>query len=180
MRVLTVCIGNVCRPPLMERLLRDRLPADMTVESAGVMAMAGHPMEPNALAELVRFGGAADDFVARQLTERIVAGADLVLTATAAVKARVLGEAPGALRRTFTLLEFAHLIDQAPADLATAQDVVAWAGANRSRAAGKDVDIVDPMGGPPEVHREAADLIDRATAGIAAAFGREQTASFTD
>lgn len=42
--------------------------------------------------------------------------------------------------------------------------MVAWVAANRSLAAGKDIDIVDPMGLSPETHRRAAELIDEATA----------------
>ena len=114
LRVLTVCIGNVCRSPLMERLLRARMSEGTTVTSAGVRAMAGHPMEPHALKELHRLGGDADDFAARQVTATLTQDADLILTATAEVRSRLLQEAPGALRRAFTLREFAFLVERSP------------------------------------------------------------------
>ena len=170
MRILTVCIGNVCRSPLMEQLLRARLPEGTTVTSAGVRAMVGYPMEPTALAELHRLGGDADGFVARQLTTSLAREADLVLTATADVRSRVLLEAPGALRRAFTVREFAFLAEQAPAEL-DATELVAWAAANRSLASGEELDIVDPMGRSAETHRLAADLVDDATARIAKQLG---------
>lgn len=50
--VLFVCVGNVCRSPLAERLLRGRpqerlgdLSDAVIVESAGTRAMAGQPMD---------------------------------------------------------------------------------------------------------------------------------------
>ena len=115
MNVLTVCLGNVCRSPLAERLLEDRLRAAgagdrFTVGSAGVMAMAGHTMEPNAAVQLVKLGGDPAGFVARQLQPSYAEQAGLILTATVEVRRRVLEEAPGALRRTFTLREFAALV----------------------------------------------------------------------
>ena len=50
-RILFVCVGNVCRSPLGERLLAARLPADrFEVSSAGVGALAGAAMDPEAAA----------------------------------------------------------------------------------------------------------------------------------
>ena len=176
LRVLTVCLGNVCRSPLMERLLRDRLPEGFIVESAGLMAMVGRPMEANAAAELARLEGSAEGFVARDFVGRYADAADLVLTATTEIRSRVLTESPGALRRTFTLLELDHLLRSAPADLTGPREVVAWAAAQRSAAAGVPVDLPDPIGRSPEVHRMVADLIDSATRTIARAL-RSATAA---
>jgi protein-tyrosine phosphatase len=172
LRILTVCIGNVCRSPLMEALLRRRLPASVEVESAGVRAMAGYAMEPNAAAELARLGGSPDGFTARQLQAEYAGGADLVLTATTEIRSKVLAEAPRALRKAFTLLEFGRLGQEAPDHLESPHDLVAWGAANRSLAAGHDLDIPDPMGRAPEVHRQAADLIDEGTRQVAAALLR--------
>ena len=160
-RILTVCLGNVCRSPLMERLLRDRLPEGYTVSSAGLIALAGHPMEPNAAAELSRLGGSAAGFLARDFAPSYAHDADLILTATAEVRSRVLAESPSALRRAFTLLELAHLVQSAPA--APPLEVVAWAAAHRSAAVDAEIDLPDPIGRSPEVHRAVADLIDEAT-----------------
>lgn len=170
-RVLAVCLGNVCRSPLIARLLQARLPQGFTVESAGLIALAGRPMEPNAAAELVRLQGTADGFVARDFTPRQADTADLVLTATSEIRSRVLTESPGALRRTFTLLELAHLVEVAPAT-EHPRDLVAWAAAHRSTVAGAPADLPDPIGQSPDVHRAVADLIDDATRRVAGALGR--------
>ena len=39
-KILVVCVGNICRSPTAERLLRSHLP-QMTVESAGLGALVG-------------------------------------------------------------------------------------------------------------------------------------------
>ena len=175
--VLTVCLGNVCRSPLMERLLRARLPETFTVESAGLTALAGHPMESNAARELARLEGSSESFVARDFTARFADSADLVLTATTEIRSRVLTESPGALRRTFTLLELEHLLRTAPSDLTGPREVIAWAGAHRSTAAGVAVNLPDPIGRSPETHRMVADLIDSATRVVANALASASAAA---
>ncbi|ROR92513.1 low molecular weight phosphatase family protein [Nocardioides aurantiacus] len=169
-RVLVVCVGNVCRSPLGERLLAARLGEGFEVSSAGVGALVGEPMDPEAAAHLERLGGSADGFAARQLTDAIVRDADLVLTATKEVRARVLQESPVALRRTFTLRELAALVDVVgpqpdPASL------VAAAGRERSRAALEEYDVADPFRRGDEAHALAAGQVDEAVTRIAAALG---------
>lgn len=181
LRILMVCLGNVCRSPLAERLLRHRLeglPGDVAagthVSSAGVRAMVGSPVQPDAAAELRRLGGDARDFTARQVTPVMVTEADLVLTATRSLRSRVLEDAPRALKRTFTLREFAALVDR-DGDAAPPghgpQDLVAAAAAWRGSVLLDDYDVPDPMGRPPEVHREVAQLIDTACTTIARVLG---------
>ncbi|HSE10478.1 MAG TPA: hypothetical protein VLB29_17585 [Nocardioidaceae bacterium] len=183
--VLFVCIGNVCRSPLAERLLRARLDEQLEdldgsvrVESAGVRAMAGHPMNEMAAAELERLGLSNDDFRARQLTGQIAGRADLILVATKDLRSRVLEDAPAALRRTFTITEFAALVEGAEAD--SPQALVAGAAQRRSSAKVEDYDVVDPIGKSAEVHRQAADTIDTSVTTIAEALASAVRASSGD
>lgn len=68
---------------------------------------------------LEKLGGDPSNFAARQLTPRIAASPDLVLTMTKAHRNKVLELAPRQLHRTFTLLEAARLAsDHNPRDLA--------------------------------------------------------------
>ena len=169
-RVLFVCVGNVCRSPLGQHLLAARLPADrFQVSSAGVMALVGEPMTAEAAVHLEPFGLSADGFESRQLTLAIVAESDLVLTATRDIRSRVLEEVPSAMRRTFTVREFAALLDQVEpgADL---HDLVARAAAARSSAALDDYDIPDPFRRGPEANALAAELMSAAVQRIAKAF----------
>jgi protein-tyrosine phosphatase len=170
--VLFVCIGNVCRSPLAESLLRLRLQQQLgplsehvVVTSAGSRALAGRAMNDMAAAELARLGGSADDFTARQLTEAIAGGAGLILTATRELRSRVLEEAPAALRRTFTLTEFAALVQGETAE--SPAGLVRGAAQRRSSAQVQEYDVPDPIGKDAEVHREVADLIDRSVTPIA-------------
>lgn len=163
MRVLVVCIGNVCRSALAERLLLARAEqagVGISVESAGVRAVTGSAMDPSAADELVRLGGSPADFVARPLTGSMIEEADLVLTATLDVRSMVLNHVPSALRRTFTIREFAALADHAT-DIDPA-DLVSWAAGKRSRAGGHDLDVVDPIGRSLDVHRDTANQISAA------------------
>jgi protein-tyrosine phosphatase len=175
--VLFVCIGNVCRSPLAERLLRERLRDRLgdrsdavVVESAGVRAMSGHPMDEMAAQELERLGFTNDTFRAHQLTASMTRDADLVLTATKELRSRVLEDAPAALRRTFTITELAALVSGAEAD--SPQSLVADAAKRRSAATVETYDVPDPIGEDVAVHRQAADLIDAAVTPIADAITR--------
>jgi protein-tyrosine phosphatase len=166
-RVLFVCIGNVCRSPLGERLLAKRLEgSDVEVASAGIAAMVGAPMSPGSALHLEPYGATAEGFVARQLTSAMVEESDLVLTATRAIRSRVLEESPRALRRTFTVLELAALFDVIAADGDAAMRVRV-AAEERSRAALDDYDIPDPYGRDEAAYAHAADLMTRAVERIA-------------
>jgi protein-tyrosine phosphatase len=171
-RVLFVCIGNVCRSPVGERLLAARLPRErFVVESAGVGAMVGYAMSKYAAAELRAFGGDPTGFAARQLEPAMVEEADLVLTATRALRSQVLAEVPTALRRTFTILEFAALATAADVD-GGAAEVVKWAGAHRSLAGHVEQDVPDPYRRGAETHAAAALAIHTAVEQIAKGLDR--------
>jgi protein-tyrosine phosphatase len=109
-RILTVCTGNICRSPVAERLLRAALGDHVAVSSAGVSAVVGNPIHPGMVVLLEHSGIPADRFAARQLASRDVRAADLVLALTRDHRARLVEEAPAALRRSFTLLEFARIV----------------------------------------------------------------------
>lgn len=167
--VLFVCTGNICRSPLGERLLRERLhSSDIEVTSAGVMALVGQGIDPEAAAQLEALGGDPSDFRARQLTEEMVGHADLVLAATRMHRERILEERPSALKRTFTILEFADLVGRAKGS--TPQELVSWASRHRSASTLTDIDIPDPYRRGDAAHAEAAGLIHGAVERIAAAF----------
>ncbi|KMQ63139.1 protein tyrosine phosphatase [Chryseobacterium angstadtii] len=39
MKILMVCLGNICRSPLAEGIMKAKLPADFLVDSAGTISM---------------------------------------------------------------------------------------------------------------------------------------------
>lgn len=164
-RILVVCTGNVCRSPYIHLRLGHAL-ADLGVEvaSAGTGALVGRPVDPGSRALLDAAGVESDDFRARQLTAPIVREADLVLTAARAHRREVVQEVPSALRRTFTLKDFADLIEGlGAADVAQADGeslVARLADAAVARRhlvharSDEDADIVDPFRRGPDVFAE--------------------------
>ncbi len=167
-RILTVCTGNICRSPFLERGLQAELDQSwgvgaVEVASGGTGALAGHAMEVQARIHLERHGYTADGFVARHLVAPMVADADLVLTATRRHRGAVAMLHPRALRYVFSFREFAELVSglteeelHAPAE--SAKDHIArvagLAAAQRGMNAplsDADADIVDPYRRGPEV-----------------------------
>jgi len=188
-RILTVCTGNVCRSPFLERALQAELDRSwgagaVEVSSAGTGALAGDPMEPNARTFLEQNGYAADGFVARQLTTDIVSGADLVLTATREHRGKVAQLHPRALRYVFAFREFAELVSGvAPDRLAEPADdarehvtrVVALAAGERGLRPplpDQDANIVDPYRRPVDVFDQMTRQIMGSLPAVARALGR--------
>lgn len=154
--ILAVCTGNVCRSPAVERLLALGLGPEVRVKSAGVRAVVGSPIS-TPMADLLRAAGAdCQGFVAQQLTEAIVAEADLVLALTRAHRAAVVELVPSAVRRTFTLRELARFATAVGADALPdgpvaerLEALLPLAAAQRGRVPvdPRDDDVVDPIGG---------------------------------
>lgn len=180
-RLLYVCTGNICRSPFAQFHTRFLLGARLgpwahafAVHSGGVSAVRGHGMHDDSRAQLMSRRNHPDvgAFAARQLPDRDVLLADLVLTMTREHRSTVLGEVPKALPTTFTLREFARLLRSADPDrlaalprhpVERARGLVALARATRGTvpAVPADQDAVpDPVSGGPETHAEAARVID--------------------
>ena len=177
-RILVVCDTNVFRSPLAERSLRFQFDSllgtaadDIEVSSAGVRAVVGSPMDAHAAAELERVGGTSAWFEARQLTPTMMREADLILTATRALRSLVLEDEPTALKRTFTLGEFAALSELMPY-AGSPRRFVAQAAACRWAAGTNGCDLADPAGGSRRRHREVASSIGDASKAIVATWAR--------
>jgi protein-tyrosine phosphatase len=152
--ILAVCTGNVCRSPAAERLLASKLGTSVQVASAGTHALAGHPISEPMAALLRHSGVEAEPFEARQLSEHMLKTADLILPMTRAQRGLVVELWPAAVRRTFTLREFARLLSAVdpsalpagtPADRLRAAIPLAAAQRGRNLTAADDDDVVDPF-----------------------------------
>lgn len=152
--LLVVCTGNICRSPVGEAALRSLLPKNLTVTSAGTHAALGRPTAPETDEFVSRMLETELDHVGQQLTKAQAEAADLILTMTAEHRAWVARTAPRAVRRTFTLRELEATLTHVPngQHFELLRDLAAAASRLRSRVVsdGKDLDIPDPYGGPPE------------------------------
>jgi protein-tyrosine phosphatase len=102
-RVMTVCTGNICRSPMAEIVLRDRLEAAglgdrVVVDSTGVSDEEhGNPVDRRARHVLAAHGyPTGDGHRARQVTATDLAGRDLLLPMTAQHARRLRRLADGA------------------------------------------------------------------------------------
>lgn len=188
-RVLTVCTGNLHRSRLAEGLLTAQLNVAgeaFRVHSAGTHATAGEPMDPVAVALLQELGGVPVGAVARRLTAELVEEADLMLGAAREHRDAAVRLSPvWALRRAFTLREFARLVRAEDADGLTdpvdrVAALVEGAAGRRGAAAGPadeagDDDVADPYGAGEQVARacalRVAESVERITAAV---LGRPQ------
>ncbi len=111
-RLLVVCVGNVCRSPTAEFILRSRCREDaIMVESAGLGALVGNPIDPLAESVLVEHGLSGKTHVARQVTPALVDPADIVLVMEARHMGAVQALAPRAADKTFLLGKWHGEID---------------------------------------------------------------------
>jgi len=156
--VLFVCTANICRSAYAEMVATYRAPG-LSVGSAGTHGVPDLPLSPEMAAELDRRGIPHEGFRSRPLTRELIDDADLVLTAEAAHRAFVLQERPVAVRRTFSLGQFASALDDVPDGVAGA-DLLKEV--RRARAtARRDEDVADPYGRGPEAAERAAEHLDR-------------------
>lgn len=84
MNILIVCTGNICRSPMAEGLLRQRLVQQgaaptVTVRSAGTHGLDGEPAAPYALQAAAEMGVDITAHRARSLDREMVGRADLIL-----------------------------------------------------------------------------------------------------
>ncbi len=121
--VLHVCLGNICRSPMAERLLAARFAerlamVDPTVDPATLLHSAsagtgdwhvGEEMSQGAVKQLALRGISATGFRARSLWQVKLTESDLILTATRKQQQEIDNREPEVARHTYSLLQFGRL-----------------------------------------------------------------------
>ena len=77
--ILVVCVGNICRSPMAEALLKQRFP-NKIIDSAGVGALVGHPADPAALEIMSKQQIDITSHIAKQIDEQLAKKVDLIFT----------------------------------------------------------------------------------------------------
>ena len=77
-KILVVCVGNICRSPTGEALLKKLLP-HKDIRSAGVQALVGHAADEQAKKIALIRGVEMQEHVAAQLDMQMCQEADLIL-----------------------------------------------------------------------------------------------------
>lgn len=91
--ILVVCTGNICRSPMGEGLLQQKMP-EIAVSSAGISGLNGRPVHPQALAVAAAHGISLADHVARVVTAPMLKQHDLILAMEQAQINRISQIAP--------------------------------------------------------------------------------------
>lgn len=76
--ILVVCVGNICRSPMAEVLLKHEFP-EKTVWSAGLSALVGNPADPMSVEVAAAHGLDLSAHRAQQLTAWMCQPAELIL-----------------------------------------------------------------------------------------------------
>ena len=134
--ILVVCVGNICRSPMAEAVLRDALKVrkEVVVESAGLGALVGEPASGFSVELMQERGLDITGHRAQQLTPELITRADLILVMESGHRRAVDENEPTARGKLYRLGE--------------------W----------QDLEIPDPYRQPREAFEETLKLIDKGVA----------------
>jgi protein-tyrosine phosphatase len=152
MKILFVCMGNICRSPTAEGVFRDYVRRcapglDLEIDSAGTHAYhVGEPPDPRTVKAAARRGIDLTTLRARQVNDDDFARFDLILALDRLNHATLLDRSPPTYQpRIRTLLEF---------------------------VAGRGRDVPDPYYGDAAGFDEVLDLVAAAAPGLLAEISR--------
>ncbi len=113
MKILFVCTGNSCRSIMAKGYLEKRLKElgkeEITVSSAGVVALPCMPATKEAKQVVEEAGGDISDHRARRLSDVDVKGADLIFVMEDLHREHILSKYPRAVNKTYLLKDFKKL-----------------------------------------------------------------------
>ncbi len=108
--ILVVCVGNICRSPIAEALLKqafaEKNKSHCLIQSAGVGALVGQSPDPNACKLMLDRGIDISDYRACQINKDMIRQADLILVMESFQKVAVEKLEPCARGKVFRLGEW--------------------------------------------------------------------------
>jgi len=165
--VLILCTANVCRSPMAQVLLTDRLAAlgqAVTVRSGGMLG-DGEPPRPEAITAMAGYGLDIASHRSRRVTADDLERVDLTLALARENLRYAVVTAPAIWPRAFTIPELVRR-GQAIGHRLPGESLAGWlarAHAGRNRAAllgdSSDDDVADPTGGPQRGYTETAAIL---------------------
>lgn len=110
MHIMFVCTGNICRSPMGELLLTRYLAGTtVQVSSAGTRGLPRCQMDPSSARLMTSVNIEPSGFRSRRLTRSMAESADLILCFEKEQRKDIVALAPGAVRYTFLLNDFANM-----------------------------------------------------------------------
>jgi protein-tyrosine phosphatase len=106
--ILVLCIGNICRSPMAEGLLKHALPGK-SICSAGLSALIGKPADPFSVQIMAEQGIDISAHRAQNISARLVSEADLILVMDLDQKNHVETQYVGSRGKVFRIGESAKL-----------------------------------------------------------------------
>ena len=108
--ILVVCVGNICRSPMAEALLRKALSENYSgnchISSAGLGALVGHKADDKACQLMKARGLDISEHRACQLNSEMVSQAELILVMELRHKLDIESKEPSAKGKVFRLGEW--------------------------------------------------------------------------
>ena len=102
--ILVLCIGNICRSPIAEALLKQRFP-DKQIWSAGLGALVGKPADPLSVEVAAAHGLDLSTHRAQQVASWMCQSAELILVMEQDHKAQLEKQFPLVRGKAFRLGE---------------------------------------------------------------------------
>lgn len=107
-KILVVCIGNICRSPIGEEILKQALPAKQ-VTSAGLGALVDSGADDNSVQVSAEHDYDLTDHKAQQITTKMIADNDLILVMEKGHVDAITKLAPAARGKTML---YGHWLDK--------------------------------------------------------------------
>lgn len=112
-KILIVCVGNICRSPMGEAVLKQALAFNgrnnIQVSSAGINALVGYPPSETSQRLMANRKIDISSYRARQLTERLISEVDLILVMEMEQKKWIEAQNPFARGKVYRLGEWSNL-----------------------------------------------------------------------